>query len=551
MIKAIGDARADNVGLVVFPYASVAFPDDNARDDFVSDCNDAALSVIAATEGISVLFSSPVLDDDGINSYWSVFAEDGRLSAFGDADESTTLVSAYCGKFTIVPSAEIADATAVDTEKGSKFLVVQGREPFHRDEIESLESALSSTAKKKRLPLFYANSVGIENTGKCVSVYRGDSAVFDARGRKVAAAASFVEAEITLAAADCGRACVLPELPPFGNGVADIAEVLRFAIRDFMAQLGIKRVVIGVSGGIDSAVSAALYGSVMPAEDILLVSMPGPFTSGTTRRLGQQLARNLGARFAELPIGESVDLTKRQFAELITEGPHGAMAGAWSLSSFMVENVQARDRGSRVLAAAASAFGGVISCNANKDECTVGYGTLYGDIAGWLCALGDLWKGDVYGVGRYLNDSVFKREIIPEGIFTIKPSAELSEKQAVEKGLGDPLVYPYHDRLFQVWVEENASPYECLDWYANGVLGEMLGYEGDIGALFKTPADFIADLERWWNLYQGLAVAKRMQAPPLISVCSRSFGSFAESQNGPYYSPRYKELKTRVVSNES
>lgn len=328
--------------------------------------------------------------------------------------------------------------------------------------------------------------------------------------------------------------------PYTSHSNADFAikvETLIFGTKTFLKRLGIERVVIGISGGIDSAVAAALYGAILPKENVLLVAMPGPFTSQTTRTLGREIAKNLGTRFAEIPIGEAVDLTQHQFSELVSSGPGGGVRGAWELSSFALENVQARDRGSRVLSAAAAAFGGVISCNANKDEITIGYGTLHGDIIGYLSVLGDLWKGEVYKLGRYLNEVVYKAEVIPEGIFQIKPSAELSDNQSVDKGLGDPLVYPYHDKVFKSWVEGETSPGDLLSEYDAGRLETYIGYEGNVAELFKDRRAFYGDLCRWWNLYKGLAVAKRLQAPPVLALSSRAFGEFPEAQSAKRINP--------------
>ncbi len=558
MAAIVRKARADGVGLVVFPADSIhQTPSNiNMQEDFREDCDAAASVVAEASEGISVLFQSFYDNGDSLEAS-CIFAEDGRITAFGrHEDDFSTLTSAYSGKFAVVSSEDIAlgfnddddDADAPDFEKGTSFIVVCDNDNYSRDDPHLMAKNAANLALLARLPVFYANDVGVQNHGKLVEIYRGDSAVFDARGRRVALATPFEECVLTLAPGDCGRKCSTRKIPPREEGVAELVAVLRYGLRKFMAQCGIHRVVIGVSGGIDSAVSTALYGSILPSDDILLVSMPGPFTSATTRGLAHALAANLGARFAEIPIGESVDLTRRQFAELVAEGPHGAMAGAWSLSPFALENVQARDRGSRILTAAAAAFGGVVSCNANKDECTVGYGTMYGDITGWLCCLGDLWKGDVYAVGRYLNDKVFRREVIPDGIFKVKPSAELSEKQAVEKGLGDPLVYPYHDRLFRGWVEDGLSATDCLRAYADGVLEDILDYDGDVRDLFPTPAAFIADLERWWNLYRGLSVAKRLQAPPSLAVGKLPLAAITETQQRPYYGREYLELKEELLN---
>jgi NAD+ synthase (glutamine-hydrolysing) len=128
----------------------------------------------------------------------------------------------------------------------------------------------------------------------------------------------------------------------------------------------------------------------------------------------------------------------------------------------------------------------------------------------------------------------------------VVPSAELSAAQAVEQGLGDPLIYPYHDCLFRSWVErwERATPEENLEWYLAGELERQIGYDGRVSALFPGAARFVADLERWWNLHQGLAVAKRLQAPPVMAVSRRAFGfDLREAQLGPRYTERYRMLR--------
>jgi NAD+ synthase (glutamine-hydrolysing) len=229
----------------------------------------------------------------------------------------------------------------------------------------------------------------------------------------------------------------------------------------------------------------------------------------------------------------------------------GKMEQKLTLSGFMQENIQARDRSSRILAALASAFGGAFTCNANKSEMTVGYTTIYGDLGGYLAPISDLWKGEVYELAEYLNQEIFHREFIPCGSIDIVPSAELSENHNVDEGKGDPLIYPYHDRLFQSWVEwwNRATPEEILTWYAEGSLAKKLGFDGKISDIFPTAAEFIADLERWWNLYQGMGVAKRIQAPPVLAVKRRAFGfDHREAQMAPHYTQKYKILKKSIDS---
>lgn len=221
-----------------------------------------------------------------------------------------------------------------------------------------------------------------------------------------------------------------------------------------------------------------------------------------------------------------------------------------SVSPFVTENIQARDRSARILAGVAAAFGGGFTCNANKSEMTVGYSTLYGDQAGFLAVLGDLWKHQVYALAEYLNDHVYGREILPRKIINLVPSAELSFDQAVDQGKGDPIQYAYHDFLFRAFMEHwnRATPEDILYWYREGILGEKIGCpKGLVQKLFPNAKEFINDLERWWKLYSGMGVAKRIQAPPVLAVSRRAYGfDHREAQNGPYFTAKYLEMKEEL-----
>ncbi len=405
-------------------------------------------------------------------------------------------------------------------------------------------------ARKLRRPLLYVNHTGIQNNGKTVFTFDGASCVYDAAGHHIRCDRNFAEQTLTLDIPRAPDTVFAPASPLRDDSVVDLCDALRTGIRQFMDLCGIHRVVIGASGGIDSAVVAALHRLVLPPADLLLANMPSRYNAATTCHLAEDLARRLGVPFASVPIEASMALTVAQIDGLQTAVPGGTGGETLRLNDFALENVQARDRSSRILAALAAAMGGVFSCNANKSEMTVGYSTLYGDLGGYLAPIADLWKTQVYELAHYLNQAVFEREVIPEGSIRLVPSAELSADQDVDKGLGDPLIYTYHDRLFESWVEwwNRVTPEEILDWYANGELEQRLGLDHPISATFSTPAAFISDLERWWNLYQGMGLAKRIQAPPILAVKRRAFGfDHREAQMGTYYTEAYGALKQHLL----
>ena len=423
--------------------------------------------------------------------------------------------------------------------------------PFTLNKDAKRHRLFGAQAEEAKLPLVYCNNTGIQNNGKNIFTYDGCSCVYNSDGTLSAEAEAYAET-ILYFDFDCtskkiNAALALAET---ADRTAAIYKAVRYGTQKFLQQLGITKMVVGLSGGIDSAVTAALYADILGPQNVLLVNMPGRYNADLTKDMALKTAQALKTNYMVIPITESVENTFNQLTQTPVTAYNSGSQFNLSVSPYVMENIQARDRGARILAGVAAAFGGAFSCNSNKTEITVGYATFYGDICGAVAPIGDLWKHDVYALGRYLNDKVFASPVIPEEIFTMRPSAELSPEQTVGNG-GDPLVYPYHDKLFALFVESwhKTSPADILRWYAEGTLAEHLNCPQQlIDETFKDAAAFIADLERWWKLFCGIAVAKRIQAPPIVSISRRAYGyDHREAQLTPYFSREYYKLKNQLL----
>jgi NAD+ synthase (glutamine-hydrolysing) len=602
MLAHLAAARAEKARLVVFPEMAIPgylIGDEWEHLAFLRECEACVEEIRRASTGLTVIFGSVAMDwsrrnEDGrVRKYNALFvAHDGAFAGpagapypfvvkalhpnYREFDDSRHFFGLrhLAHEQNRAPESLIApvragrlnlgcllceDAWDADYSlsplrvlhaQGAQLFVNISASPFTFNKRRKRHQVFGAHAAALHAPIVYVNNVGIQNNGKTVFTFDGGSAVYDPSGRVSAGPGLYEDAACTLDIPLDGDAAFgqAPDLSD--DGIDALHRAIEYGTRRFMDLCGVRKVVIGVSGGIDSSVVAALYRRLLPPESLLLVNMPGAHTSATTRRLADDLARNLGCLYASIPIGESVDVTRAQMNGLDVRSPDGARRMTLELTDHVMENVQARDRSARVLAAAAAAFGGVFTCNANKAEATVGYTTLYGDLGGYFACLADLWKMEVYALARHLNDAVYGREVIPRGSLDIVPSAELSAAQAVDEGRGDPLTYPYHDKLFRSWVEwwNRATPEEILTWYAEGTLAEKLEVDGDLRKLFADDAAFVADLERWWNQYQGMGLAKRIQAPPILAVKRRAFGfDYRESQMGVRYTRAYQALKATLL----
>ena len=412
-------------------------------------------------------------------------------------------------------------------------------------------------------PFFYVNGVGTQNLGKTVYCFDGGTGIYLPTGQgwqtnflaeealvfkwnkgtaetlSIKTRSAMRPAERILAQATEGRTQTTSYAP-------ELWQVMTTVIKQLQQQWHLQRIVVGTSGGIDSALAAALYASALGAENVFLVNMPSRYNSQLTRKAAKALAHNLGTPFTEVAIDSAVKLTEKQLRK-IRFSPDISRLTARGLT---LENIQARDRSSRLLAAIAADLGGVFTCNSNKAELTVGYATLYGDAGGFLAVLGDLWKQQIYECARYFNDHIAGKETIPQASLDVVPSAELSPSQDVMAGQGDPLHYPYHDALFRCWVEDwsRKCPEDVLRSYIDNSLESLLGLSrDDVLAIFGSPQAFVADLERWWRAYCGAGTFKRVQTPPILALSRRAFGMDHREVIGlPFFSREFQQLKEKI-----
>ncbi|TXJ34628.1 NAD(+) synthase [Brachyspira aalborgi] len=611
IINYIEEAKNNKADMIIFPELAISgylIGDMWESESFIRECEELGEEIIKASKDIFVIFGNVAVDknkknfDGRVRKYNALFlAKDGKLIKnpyskisypfiiktllpnykefedtrhffslkdliFENALEDNFDLKEYFNPVEISINGEkinlgltiCEDAWSSNynlspmdilNEKTDLFINISSS-PYTLIKDTKRHKMYSDISKKYNKPLIYVNNVGIQNNGKTVYTFDGGSSAYDNNGNIICASNRYEERlyyiEMNLTKKEFPKAIKINE----ENEYKLIYDTIIYGIRKFMKSIGINKVVIGVSGGIDSALSSAVYVNAIGKDNVLLVNMPSRFNSNTTKNLAKTLAENLGCAYMVVPIQESVDFTIKQIetCKIIKDGEESFL----KVSSFIAENIQARDRSSRILSGLAASFGGVFTCNANKTETMVGYSTLYGDGAGFFAALADLWKYQIYELAKYINKNIFKKEIIPEGSINIIPSAELSNAQAVDEGKGDSIKYDYHDYLFKTLMESwnRILPEDILQMYIDGILEEKIGCEkGIIKKYFKNDLEFIEDLEKWWRQYMGMAISKRIQAPPILAISRRAFGfGNRESQNRVYYTSKYLYLKNKLLN---
>ena len=361
-------------------------------------------------------------------------------------------------------------------QKGAEVIINLSASPFTLGKMGIRRHLLTGHARKFSLPLVYVNQVG----GNDELVFDGGSMVANAKGEVVAQAKQFEEDLIVVDLDALPAPIAIPE-----ETRAEAAfRALALGTHDYLAKCGFKGAVIGLSGGIDSALNAVIAAHALGPENVTGVSMPSRYSSAGSVEDARTLARNLGIRHTTIPIEPAHEALLKMLAPAFKD----------LRPDTTEENLQARIRGS-VLMALSNKFGTLCLATGNKSELAVGYCTLYGDMCGGLAPLGDVPKTVVYQIARWLNRET---ETIPQNTLTKPPSAELRPNQTDQDTLPP---YEELDRVLQGYIEEQRSVEEIV---ASGVDRAVV-------------EDVIRRIER--------SEHKRRQAVPGLKITSKAFGS--------------------------
>jgi NAD+ synthase (glutamine-hydrolysing) len=512
IIEFSGRARAAGAGLVMFPELSVCgYPprDLVERASFINRNRETVEHIAAETSGIAVICGlvTPAQAETGksvMNS--AAFLKDGRieflqskmlLPTYDVFDEMRNFAPAkgqslfpFCGKQMALTICEDAwndkqfwnkrlytfDPVESLIQSGGNFLLNISASPFWLGKRELRRDMLAAIARNRKVPVAMVNQVG----GNDSLVFDGSSLVLDRAGNVIAQGKSFEE---DLVYFDSDHLTGEMHAQIEGEEASAYAALV-LGTRDYVRKCGFRQVIIGLSGGIDSALTAVIAADAMGPENVIGVGLPGPYSSAGSISDARELAQNLGIRFELLPIGDMVSAARQTLAKIF----------AGLAEDATEENIQARSRGN-LLMALSNKFGAIVLSTGNKSELGVGYCTLYGDMAGGLAVISDVPKTMVYRLSRYVNS---RRAVIPKATLEKPPSAELRAGQQDSDTLP---VYEVLDAILEDYVEDSHP----AEWIA--------AHRGFDPALVSRVIGMVDGSEY-----------KRQQAAPGLKISAKAFG---------------------------
>jgi NAD+ synthase (glutamine-hydrolysing) len=358
--------------------------------------------------------------------------------------------------------------------------------PYHMGKTYQREKTITECAKRFNCAVAYCNLIG----GQDELLFDGRSILMDSTLKSVAKAAAFKEdllvADIVKKDKNLVQVTPVNPAPQQPKDLVDeVYQALVLGTQDYARKNGFNKVLLGLSGGIDSSVTASIAAAALGAENVVGITMPSKFNSPETRADAEQLAKNLGIEFLTIPIGHILDAFDKELKNV----------PGWDTKSIAYENLQARIRGS-ILMSLSNSMGVLVLTSGNKSETAVGYTTLYGDTAGGFAVIKDVPKTLIYKLAEHINQ-ISDKKIIPQSVIERPPSAELSPDQKDSDSLPD---YDLLDKILKGYVEEDKSPQQLTE--------ESL------------PADLVKKVIRMVDQNEY----KRRQSPPGIKITPKAFG---------------------------
>ncbi len=503
IVAAVSHAKAQGASLLITPeLALTGYPPEDLllREDFNQASETALIELAKKTQGITLLVGHPRVFEGACYNAASVL-QDGKIIATYHKqalpnhtvfDElryfkagTTPLVFEHQGvKCGVLICADIWEANPAKLAKqaGAEILLTLNASPYHMEKQDSRHEVASQRVLETGLALVYTNLIG----GQDELVFDGASFVLDRSGAVVQQLPAFEEAlslvEIDSSAgnkANPNQAQVTPALAI----EASVYQAITLGLKDYVTKNKFKGVVLGLSGGIDSALTLAVAVDALGADQVRVVMMPSEFTADMSVSDAHLMADTLGVRYSELPISPLFNLFRETLADEFAGLPFDTAE----------ENLQARIRG-MLLMALSNKFGSIVLTTGNKSEMAVGYSTLYGDMAGGFALLKDVPKTLVYALSNYRNSI---STVIPERIITRPPSAELRHEQKDQDSLP---AYEILDAIMEAYVEHDASHADIL----------AMGYRAQ-------------DVNRVTSLIDRNEY-KRRQSPIGVRITQRGFG---------------------------
>jgi NAD+ synthase (glutamine-hydrolysing) len=358
--------------------------------------------------------------------------------------------------------------------------------PYHMGKTDQREQVLTECAQTFQSSVAYCNLVG----GQDELLFDGRSTLMDSTGRLIAKAAAFKEdlliADVVKKDENLIQVVHTQTTEPQPIHLVDeVYQALVLGTKDYAQKNGFEKVLLGLSGGIDSSVTASIAVAALGAENVVGITMPSEFNSPETRADAHQLAKNLGIEFLTVPIGPILG----QFDNSLKS------VSGWNNKSIAYENLQARIRGN-ILMSLSNSTGALVLTSGNKSEAAVGYATLYGDTAGGFAIIKDITKTLVYKLAEHIN-YLFGREIIPQSVIDRPPSAELKPDQKDTDSLPD---YELLDKILKGYVEEDKSAQQLIE--------------------DSIPPQVVHKIIRMIDQNEY----KRRQSPPGIKITPKAFG---------------------------